>query len=505
MSKKEKVAPEMEEQKKVVTKYDLKVQRRKEAEAKRKREEVQGKIIGVVIVVALIAFVLSFPIRNYLALNGTYITVGDEKITQLEFDYNYAVARSSYMETYGSYLSMFGMDASSIDSQMYDNTMTFGQYFEQLAAQNIVNTKALKAAAEAEGFTYDTTLDYEAFIADLSAEAVAAGTNLKDYMKTAFGSLATEDRLEEIIKENLYTAAFYKKKTEEKAPADDAILTYYEENKDSYDSVDYHMTTIKAQLPTAPEGSEDSAEGTADDGTEAYTPTEEEIATAMAEAKAKADEAVKTVATDGEEYTNVQMSGADSKISEWLFDESRKAGDTYIAEDTVNNAYLVVAFDKRYRDDAPSADMRIIMNSETDSQVILKEWESGAKTEDSFIQLVSKYNPEGASYGGLYEGVSASILPEEVRSWVRDSARKAGDTFAVNVEGDTNYVCYYVAAGEPDWKNSISDTLLSETMANYLKEVSAGFEVKEGKGKLAYLHAGENAGDTATSSTTESN
>lgn len=491
MSKKEKTAP-VAEQKKVMTKYDLKVQKRKEAEAKKKREAIRGRIISVVVVVALLAFVLSFPIRKYMALNSAYITVGEEKITQVEFDYNYTVAKASYLETYGNYLSMFGLDVATIDSQSYNSTMTYRDYFEQLAVENIVNTKSLKAAGEAENFVYDTTLDYEKFIADLSSDAATAGVSLKEYIKTTFGELATEARLEEIIKETLYTAAFYKHKAEQSEPTDEEIQSYYELHKAEYDSVDYHMTVIDAELP----------EGNEAEGENADKPTEEEIASAMADAKKKAEEALKTVATEGEVYTNQRRSSIDTSISAWLFEDDRKAGDTYIAEDTVNNSYKVVAFDKRYRDEAPSTDLRIIMNATTDAQTILKEWESGAKTEESFIQLVAKYDEVGAAaYEGMYEGLNASVLPEGMSDWANDSARKAGDTFAINIEGDTNYVCYYVAQNDPSWKNSISSTLLSADMATYLEDLAKGYEIKEGRGKLAYLHP-EEAADAATDAET---
>ena len=498
MSKKENATPVAEQKKeKVMTKYDLKMQKRKEEEARRKKEERSGKIIATVVIIALIAFVASFPIRKYMALNGTYITVGEEKITQVEFDYNYAVAKVGYLDTYGSYLSMFGMDTATIDNQNYDGTMTFREYFEQLAVQNIASTKALKAAAEAENFVYDTTLDYEMFIAEMSVQAATAGMPLKEYITDMYGPLATQDRLEDIIKETLYTGAYYEKKANSLVATDEEIVAYYDANKGTYDSVDYRMVTIKAELPTTnPDGSKPvDAEGKEI----AYVPTEEEKATAMAAAKVKAEEALKTVATDGEVFTNALQSSINSKVSSWLFEEGRKAGDTYMAEDTVNSTYIVVAFEKRYRDDVSSADMRIIMSSQTDSQTILKEWESGAKTEDSFVELLAKYDETGAtSFGGLYEGISSSVLPEGASDWVRDSARKAGDTYAVNAEDGTNYVFYYVAAGDPAWKNSINNTLLNQKMNDYMEEITAAYTVKEGRGKLGYLHLDEKIAETET-------
>ena len=81
------------ETEKVMTKYDLKMQRRKEEAAKAKKEELKGLIIGIVLVAALAAFVLSFPIRSYLAVNGQYIKVGGEKVTRVEFDMQYNITK----------------------------------------------------------------------------------------------------------------------------------------------------------------------------------------------------------------------------------------------------------------------------------------------------------------------------------------------------------------------------------------------------------------------------
>ena len=84
MSKKENVTEQTEE--KVMTKYDRKMQQRKEQKEKEKREKRRNTIIGVVVVAALVCLVASFPIRTYLAVNETYVTVGGEDISKVEFD-----------------------------------------------------------------------------------------------------------------------------------------------------------------------------------------------------------------------------------------------------------------------------------------------------------------------------------------------------------------------------------------------------------------------------------
>ena len=86
MSKKEIETNNIEQ--KVMTKYDLKMQRRKEEKEKEKKEKLTGTIIGVLVVIALAAWVISLPVRNYNTLNGTDITVADQKITKVEYDYH---------------------------------------------------------------------------------------------------------------------------------------------------------------------------------------------------------------------------------------------------------------------------------------------------------------------------------------------------------------------------------------------------------------------------------
>lgn len=120
-----------QEPEKIVTKYDLKMQRRKEEKEKAAREEKISRITGILVVAALVCIVASFPIRNYLTVNGTYATVNGEKISRVEFDFNYYMARSSYLNQYGAYLSYFGLDTSrDVDTQMYSDTMTWGDYFD---------------------------------------------------------------------------------------------------------------------------------------------------------------------------------------------------------------------------------------------------------------------------------------------------------------------------------------------------------------------------------------
>ena len=529
MSKNEKVTENKEQkeqtEQKVMTKYDRKVQKRKEEKEKEKKEERISTAVGIVFLVALVCLVASFPIRTYLATHETYVVINGEKVNKVEFDYVYNTSKNNYITQYGSYLSYFGLDTSKdLSTQMYSDTLTWQDYFEQNAVESLKQNKALMAEAKAAGFTYDTTDEYNTFKETIKTSAAAAGVSDKEYVRSIYGSYATMGRIEEYVKNDMVMNAYYQKLQEDNAPSDDEIQSYYEENKATYDSVDYRLTTIEADLPTEPTELADPVEETAADTTgttdgtaatdttqdTAYQPSDAEIAKAMDDAKVLADDAEQTVAKDGEAHENEQKSSVNYLISDWLFDDARKAGDTTVITNDNSHCYYVVAFEKRYLDETPSADVRVIIPTEDKTgEEILEEWKNGAATEDSFAELCKKYTQDTSAVenGGLFEQVTKTGMTEELSNWIFDSSRQAGDTVAITVS-DTTYVLYYIGQDQPEWKINIKNTLVSDTMSQHMQDITADVTVEDPKGKLNYLkvQAEESAAaetETATAETQE--
>lgn len=505
MSNKEKVTEQQE--KKVMTKYDLKQQKREEAKAKAKKQKNMEKAIWVIIILAFLAFLASFPIRNAMAVKETFVKINGEDISKIEFDYNYNVVKNNYLNTYGSYLSMFGLDITAdLSTQMYSDTLTWEDYFEQQAMDSIVRGKALEAEAKAAGFTYDDTEDYQAYVDGIKAAAEAAGITTKSYVKQAYGEYATLDRIENLIKESLYVNAYYTKLTEDMMPSDEEIQTLYESDKTAYDSVDYYQVVIEAEIPTEPTELADPVEETAEETTEetAYQPSEAEIEKAMADAKVLADAAVDTVTTEGELKENAKYSGTSGVIRDWLYDESRQEGDTTVIEATGSNEYYVISFVKRYLDETPSVDARIITAEADGAQAILDEWKSGEATEDSFAALADQYN-EGTTFtaeGGLYEAITATGTLEVVADWLFTEGRMAGDAGSVTTEdGAASYALYYVGPNEPEWKLDAIAVLLNEDLEAHMQELIKDAEIDDFDGNLEYLTV-QAAEEAAASETT---
>mgnify|MGYP000478311579 CR=1 FL=1 len=529
MSKNEKVTENKEQtEQKVMTNYDRKVQKRKEQKEKEKKEERISTAVGIVFLVALVCLVASFPIRTYLATHETYVVVNGEAVNKVEFDYQYNLTKNNYITQYGSYLTYFGLDTSKdLSTQMYSDTLSWQDYFEQMAVENLKQSKAMKAAADAEGFTYDTTDEYNTFKETIKTSAASAGISEKEYVRSVYGSYATMTRIEQYVKNDMVMNAYYEKLQEDNAPSDDEIQSYYDENKASYDSVDYRLTTIEAELPTEPTELADPVDettatetATATDGTNttdatasgstdtAYQPSDAEIAKAMEDAKALADDAEKTVASAGDVHENEKKSSVNYLISDWLFDDARKAGDTTVITNDNSHCYYVVAFEQRYLDETLSANVRVIIPTEDKTgEEILDEWKSGAATEDSFAELCRKYTQDtsAAENGGLFEQVTKTGMTEELSSWIFDSSRQAGDTVAITVS-DTTYVLYYIGQDQAEWKINIKNTLVSQAMTKYIDDITADITVEDPKGKLNYLkvQAEESAADeTAVAETQE--
>ena len=398
---------------KKMTKYDLKMQRRQEEERKAKKEKKiikTGCILAVVICVCIAAWKFY---DNYQEKHGPYITVGSHEIQKAEFDYYYYSSLNSFASTYGSYLSYFGLDTSKpLDQQQYSDTMTWDDYFQQQAVNQLKNVYALTDEANEKGFEYDASSDYDDMVTSIKSYAQQQGVSEDEYCKSVFGSDATLEGIKPYVEMSGLASAYYNDVKDDIEVTDDEINTYYDENKDNYDSVDYRVCKIEADMPeeeteteteaqteTAAESiSETAAESTSETAvTETQTETESETMSAeeseaaakaeeeakkaaMAAAKAKADEMLSKIKDEAsfekvyDKYasdTTVDSLNTDKKkssisptdVANWLFDADRQAGDTTVIEDTANNAYYVVYFKDRYLDHTKTVDVRQILIS----------------------------------------------------------------------------------------------------------------------------------------------
>ena len=479
---------------KKMTKYDLKMQRRQEEERKAKKEKTiikTGCILAVVICVCIAAWKFY---DNYQEKHGPYITVGSHEIQKAEFDYYYYSSLNSFASTYGSYLSYFGLDTSKpLDQQQYSDTMTWDDYFQQQAVNQLKNVYALTDEANEKGFEYDASSDYDDMVTSIQSYAQQQGVSADEYCKSVFGSDATLEGIKPYVEMSGLASAYYNDIEDNIEVTDDEINTYYDENKDNYDSVDYRVCKIEADMPeeeteaeteaqteaAAESTSETTAESASETAvTENQTETESETmsaeeseaaakaeeeakAAAMAEAKAKADEMLSKIKDEAsfekvyDKYasdTSVDSLNTDKKkssisptdVANWLFEADRQAGDTTVIEDTSNNAYYVVYFKDRYLDHTKTVDVRQILISADTSSSDAAETDETETAEAGETETAETESAEAQEQAKEDAKAAAKVKAEQIlKDWksgdaTEDSFAELAKTYSDDTGSNTN-------------------------------------------------------------------
>ena len=352
---------------KVQTKYDRKMEARKQQKIKEQREEKITKAVTAAIGIGLAAVVIisvavSFISKNN-ALNGTYVKIGNHELSQVEYDYYYQTTVNNYLTSYASILPYFGVDTSvDFEKQEYMGSgMTWKDMFDEMTVEQIKQNKAMVDDAQKTGFTYDAAEDYAGFVSNIEQGAASAGLSVKQYYKETFGAYATEKNMEAFIKESLLAGAYYNELITQNAPAEDEIKAYYEENKQSYDRVNYRSFAFQAEIE---EGAEEDAINAAMDAAEKKADAMlkerengadfEQLCIENASEDAKADyedPQTEHCLSEGKNYAGITSTA----VAVWLFEEGRTQGDLTVIRDDNAQVCYVVEFAERYFDEADNS------------------------------------------------------------------------------------------------------------------------------------------------------
>lgn len=444
----------------------------------------------VVLVLAILAAAAWFALNSGLPqqqLSAMSVNGGSIKVVELNY-YYYMLANN-----FGIDLSDKATAEKALQGPSYaEGFATLHDYLIDSSAKYAQENYLLANEATQAGLTLDekdrTALDN--FYASIQNAADQAGVSKVNYMAKYFGKGATEASLTPALERILLAQKFSTQKKAELPVAEADIKAYYDEHKNEFDLVDYRSFEFAAEL------AEDA--------------TEDQRKTALADAKAKAD-AMATLVRDEESFKAQALANAsaDQKesyeqddaslsvdvgyydtysmpVQEWLFDGARKAGDIGVVEDATSSTYTVLYFLERKIDDTPLVDVRHILikadpNSATAEELasakskaeeILAQYQSGAKTEDTFAELAKTNSEDNAAAGGLYQSIFPGQMIDTFNDWIFDTVRKTGDTGIV----ETPYgyhVMYFVKQSGQQWSAKIREILASEAYANYLKEQSS--------------------------------
>lgn len=346
---------ETNETKKTLTNYDKKMQQKNKKGAAKKLDWTTWLIIAIV-AVFIIVVACTYFIKKYNSTSKTYFKVGNYDISSTEYNYYFNTIANSFISNNSDYLLYIGLDTSKpLDEQtcLYDANLTWKDYFDESAAPLIQAVKAVVDDANAKGFEYDVTEDYNSYLESVKTQAASQNLSVKKFYQNTYGRFATEKRLAPVVKEYLLYQAYYKQLEEDNKVQDGDVQAEYEANPEQYDTIDYRLFSLVADI--------------ADDA------TDEEKTAAMDTAEEKANEMVERFKA-GEDwrelcYEYVAEAGKDNydpskesdptviagsnktqisqNYSEWLYDDSRKADDVMVYRDESNKACFVIVFDKK--------------------------------------------------------------------------------------------------------------------------------------------------------------
>ena len=322
-------------------------------------------------------------------------------------------------------------------------------------------------------------------VTSIKSYAQQQGVSEDEYCKSVFGSDATLEGIKPYVEMSGLASAYYNDVKDDIEVTDDEINTYYDENKDNYDSVDYRVCKIEADMPeeeteTETEAqTETAAESTSETAvTETQTETESETMSAeeseaaakaeeeakeaaMAEAKAKADDMLSKItdeasfekvygdyatdaSTDSLNTGKKKSSISPTDVANWLFDADRQAGDTTVIEDTANNAYYVVYFKDRYLDHIKTVDVRQILISADTSSSDAAETDETETTAAGETETAETESAEAQEQAKGDAKAAAKIKAEQILDdWkngdaTEDSFAELANTYSDDSGSNTN-------------------------------------------------------------------
>ena len=474
------------------------------------KKQAQSKLrwtLGTVAVIVLIAAVILLD--SPLMIKGTTaLKLGDTKLSPAEVNYYYGNEYVNFVNNYGSYASVFGLDTSSgvaglkdQDCSMIENG-TWRDYFLDAAEHDAAQITALNQYAADNGITLtdEELADVEASFEGLDETATAQGYAGADALLAMnYGRGVTLKLAKEAARQSVLAGKAYDHAVDGFVFTPEEIAQYYEDYNGSHDFFDFLICDVKANV---------------EEGAEA--PSEQ----ALAETRAVAD-AILAAYQDGSDIedvserfetavesqtelvsvprTGVQGSSLSEDYSAWLMD-SRKAGDATVVDDSDGSGSAVVVFLAREDNHYNTVNVRhILVNAEADengvytdeakaaakarAEEILAEYEAGDKTEESFAALAEQYSGDAGSNtnGGLYENVPKGRMVAEFDAFCF-AGHKSGDTAIVYGESASYagyHVVYFVGEGEL-YSNVIAESeMRSENTSAWLEDLLLPYDPVE--------------------------
>lgn len=473
-------------------------------------------VMALVLVIAIVAGSMQLISNSGVREKKTIAyTVGDHQISSAEFNYFYTDTVNNFMNQFGSYISMTGLDTSKpLDEQFIDDekTMTWADNFVTQAKESAKAVYAIADEARAKGHSLSQeemdAIDAAMENLELYGQMNGLGSAGK-YLKAIYGNGSTEKSYRAYLENSMLADTYRAAYTESLTYEDADFRAHEKDNYDQYSSFTYNQYYLPADKfleggTTDAEGNVTFSQEEKDASVKACEEAAKELTSDKVKSAADMDKLIAALPMnkDAEDAASTHYDHSDYRnmpgdLSVWLADSSRKAGDkTYIAnksttqdeegkEVTHIGGYTVLMFESRDDNKEILPNVRHILVSyeggTTDengtttytdeekaaakekAEALLKKFEDGEKTEDAFAALATEntMDPGSKENGGLYENVYRGQMVPTFNDWVFENGRKAGDTGIVATEYGY-HVMYFCGDGSLSYRDTMIRAELSQ-------------------------------------------
>lgn len=502
-------------------------------EARNTAKKVVNKVISIVLCAVIVLGVVAFSLNYYGALQRV-IKIGgvgsDQSVTIAEYEYYYMRAYNQvryqaqyyqyYYQTSNGYdLSLSPEEQTQTTQDSNGNEVTWAEKLHEDTLEIIQLHKAYYNEALKKGLklTKADEANIDKQIESLRKEAESAGSSstsgenkvtysLNAYLRKVYGGSINERFLRKQLKVQILAQKYITQRTAEIAKTYDQkdIDAEYKKDTATYDFVTFRAYTFKTTELTKKDNETDDAlkarQTKADAEVKKNANDFYNAVTNEATFTAKAKELNKDTANyNVDEDTKFSMlkSKVQSNFSEdaakWLFDSSTKEGSKKLFSDEENGKYIVVLAVKKPHQEKTVTARHILFSTidqstnnelseeeiakkKTEAEDVLKKFNEGDKSEDSFAALANEYTEDtDTSNGGLYEHIYPGQMVTEFNDWCFNANRKPGDVEIVKTQFGY-HIIYFVAKDGTDYYDSTIRT--SKANQDVEKETKA---LQEGK------------------------
>lgn len=450
-------------------------------------------ILAAVIVIGLVAYA-RLADSGVILRSKTAAKSENYEITGTMMAYLY----SSNYQNYASYISYLGVDTSkSLKSQPCSYTTeangTWFDYFVAMTKDYATQLLALCEAAKKNGVELDDSdrADIDASIAALEEAAKNYGYSSNQYLAALTGSGVNVKDVRKCMELTSLASKYSTIYQDSLTYTNDELESYYSENTDDFEGVDYYVYTINST-----DFMEKDPDGNPVGDTSAASASAYEAAQKIA-AAANTDEYLSLLReymadSLGMEETDIDtavenafkrhsVASSISSVSEWAF--SANAGDVHLAGNEGDSSFAVYCLTKpSYRDETETRNVRHILFSKDDyeddakAQEIYNELKDAGFSEEKFNELAAEYSADEGSKanGGLYENVTMGSTTNEFNAWLFDSSRVPGDSGIVESSAYGWHVMYYVGEGDSTtWQENAKSALKESDYNSMVEENSS--------------------------------